>query len=45
MYGAEETVTRRLVELMRLEKDESLTVEEKAERAQQLMYHTQGEPH
>ena len=45
MYGGEETVTRRLIELMRLEKDESLTVEEKAERAQQLMYHTQGEPH
>jgi hypothetical protein len=36
LYGAEETVSRQLVELMRLEKDQSLTMEEKAARAQQL---------
>jgi lipase chaperone LimK len=36
MYGAEETITRSLIELMRLEKDQSLTMEEKAVRAQQL---------
>jgi lipase chaperone LimK len=35
-YGADETVTRSLIELMRLEKDQSLTMEEKAARAQQL---------
>lgn len=35
-YGKEEKVTRSLIDLMRLEKDQSLTLEEKAERAQQL---------
>jgi hypothetical protein len=36
LYGEEEAVSRQLVELMRVEKDQSLTMEEKAERAQQL---------
>ncbi|HKQ12965.1 MAG TPA: lipase secretion chaperone [Steroidobacteraceae bacterium] len=36
LYGEEEAVSRKLVELMRLEKDQSLTMEEKAVRAQQL---------
>ena len=36
LYGKEEAVSRQLVELMRLEKDQSLTMEEKAVRAQQL---------
>jgi lipase chaperone LimK len=36
LYGAEEALTRSLIELMRLEKDEGLTLEEKAARAQQL---------
>jgi lipase chaperone LimK len=36
LYGAEEALTRSLIELMRLEKDQSLTMEEKAARAQQL---------
>ena len=36
LYGEEEAVSRQLVELMRLEKDQSLTIEEKAARAQQL---------
>jgi lipase chaperone LimK len=36
LYGEEEAVSRKLVELMRLEKDQSLTMEEKALRAQQL---------
>ncbi len=36
LYGEEEAVSRQLVELMRLEKDQSLTMEEKAVRAQQL---------
>lgn len=36
LYGEEEAVSRNLVELMRLEKDQSLTAEEKAERARQL---------
>ena len=36
LYGEEEAVSRHLVELMRLEKDQSLTMEEKAQRAQQL---------
>jgi hypothetical protein len=36
LYGEEEAVSRQLVELMRLEKDQSLTIEEKAVRAQQL---------
>ena len=36
LYGAEEALTRSLIELMRLEKDQSLTLEEKAARAQQL---------
>lgn len=35
-YGAEEATTRSLIELMRLENDQSLTMEEKAARAQQL---------
>jgi hypothetical protein len=36
LYGKEEDLSRQLIELMRLEKDESLTMEEKAARAQQL---------
>jgi lipase chaperone LimK len=36
LYGREEALTRSLIELMRLEKDQSLTLEEKAARAQQL---------
>jgi len=36
LYGEEEAESRQLVELMRLEKDQSLTLEEKAVRAQQL---------
>jgi lipase chaperone protein len=36
LYGEEEAASRQLVELMRVEKDQSLTMEEKAERAQQL---------
>jgi lipase chaperone LimK len=36
LYGEEEAESRQLVELMRLEKDQSLTLEEKAARAQQL---------
>lgn len=36
LYGAEEEITRSLIDLMRLEKDQSLTVQEKAERAQKL---------
>lgn len=36
LYGAEETLARSLIELMRLEKNEGLTMEEKAARAQQL---------
>ncbi len=36
LYGEEEAVSRQLIELMRLEKDQSLTLEEKAARAQQL---------
>lgn len=35
-YGAEEAITRSLIELMRLEKDQSLTLEEKAAKAQQF---------
>lgn len=35
-YGAEEETTRSLIDLMRLEKDQSLTLQEKAERAQKL---------
>lgn len=35
-YGNEEKLTRALLDLMRLEKDQSLTMEEKAARAQQL---------
>ena len=35
-YGAEEALTRSLIDLMRLEKDQSLTLQEKAERAQKL---------
>jgi hypothetical protein len=44
LYGEEEAVSRQLVELMRLEKDQSLTMEEKAERAQQLRDSTQTRP-
>lgn len=36
LYGAEEEITRSLIDLMRLEKDQSLTLQEKAERAQKL---------
>ena len=36
LYGAEEELTRSLIELMRQEKDQSLTMEEKAARAQKL---------
>src|SRR5688572_16651113 len=36
LYGEEEAVSRQLIELMRLEKDQSLTMEEKAARAQRL---------
>lgn len=36
LYGDEEQITRTLIDLMRLEKDQSLTLQEKAERAQQL---------
>jgi len=36
LYGEEEAVSRQLVELMRQEKDPSLTMEERAERAQRL---------
>jgi hypothetical protein len=36
LYGAEEELTRSLLELMRKEKDQSLTMEEKAARAQRL---------
>lgn len=36
LYGAEEELTRSLIEAMRQEKDESLTMEEKAARAQRL---------
>ncbi|MFC4312821.1 lipase secretion chaperone [Steroidobacter flavus] len=36
LYGVEEDTTRSLIDLMRLEKDQSLTLPEKAERAQQL---------
>jgi lipase chaperone LimK len=35
-YGAEEDLARSLIDLMRLEKDQSLTLPEKAERAQKL---------
>jgi lipase chaperone LimK len=35
-FGAEEELTRSLIDLMRLEKDQSLTLPEKAERAQKL---------
>jgi hypothetical protein len=36
LYGEEEASSRQLIELMRLEKDQSLTMEEKAARAQRL---------
>lgn len=36
LYSHEEATTRSLIDLMRLEKDQSLTLSEKAERAQQL---------
>src|SRR5262249_29043996 len=35
-YGSDEKVQRELLRLMNLEKDQSLTMEEKADRAQQL---------
>jgi hypothetical protein len=35
-YGAEEQLSRELIEVMRLERDQSLTMAEKAERTQQL---------
>ena len=35
-YGSEEQLTRSLIDLMRVEKDQGLTMEEKAERAQRL---------
>jgi hypothetical protein len=35
-FGAEEDITRSLIDLMRLEKDQGLTLQEKAERAQKL---------
>jgi len=35
-YGNEEKLSRELIELMRLEKDKSLTMSEKADRAQAL---------
>ena len=41
LYGEEEAVARQLVELMRIEKDQSLTMEEKAARAQRLRDSTQ----
>jgi lipase chaperone LimK len=37
MFSAEEKLNRQLIGLMRLEKDESLTMEEKAQRAQKLI--------
>ena len=37
MFGDEERLNRQLIALMRLEKDESLTMEEKAQRAQALI--------
>lgn len=37
MFGDEEKLNRQLIALMRLEKDESLTMEEKAQRAQALI--------
>jgi hypothetical protein len=37
MFGEEEKLNRQLLALMRLEKDESLTMEEKAQRAQELI--------
>jgi hypothetical protein len=36
LYGAEEEITRSLIDLMRLEKDQGLTLQEKAERAQKI---------
>lgn len=42
LYGKEEALTRSLIDLMRLEKDQSLTMEEKAARAQ-YMYDTRPE--
>ena len=35
-FGAEETMQRELLQLISLDKDESLTLEEKAEKAQAL---------
>jgi hypothetical protein len=45
LYGEEEAVSRQLIELMRLEKDQSLTLEEKAARAQQLRDANRADPH
>jgi hypothetical protein len=42
LYGEEEQITRTLIDLMRLEKDQSLTLQEKAERAQQLHDHIEA---
>ena len=41
-YAEEEALNRRLLELMKLEKDQSLTLAEKAERAQQMMDRSTG---
>lgn len=40
LYGEEETLNRQLIALMRLEKDASLTMDEKAQRAQALILTT-----
>jgi lipase chaperone LimK len=45
LYGEEEIVARQLIELMRLEKDQSLTMEEKAARAQQIERRNREDPH
>ena len=43
MFGAEEKLQRELYKLMENEKDPSLTVEEKAERAQQIYLQQQSQ--
>jgi Proteobacterial lipase chaperone protein len=45
LYGEEEIVARQLIELMRLEKDQSLTMEEKAARAEQIERRNREDPH
>lgn len=45
LYGEEESSSRQLIELMRLEKDQSLTLEEKAARAQQIERRNREDPH